>query len=95
MRRLCGEGDGRTVEQTGEFLKTHWPAIRQGLLQGTYRPSPVRRVGIAKPGGGIRQLGIPTVVDRLIQQALLQVLQPLIAAIGCSKGSGAVTGGCG
>jgi RNA-directed DNA polymerase len=70
--------DGRTVEQTGEFLKTQWPAIRQGLLQGTYRPSPVRRVGIPKPGGGTRELGIPTVVDRLIQQALLQVLQPLI-----------------
>lgn len=70
--------DGRTVEQTGEFLKAHWPVIRQSLLQGTYRPSPVRRVGIPKPGGGMRELGIPTVVDRLIQQALLQVLQPLI-----------------
>lgn len=70
--------DGRTVEQTGELLKTQWPAIRQSLLQGTYRPSPVRRVGIPKPGGGMRELGIPTVVDRLIQQALLQVLQPLI-----------------
>jgi len=70
--------DGRTVEQTGEYLKAHWPVIRQSLLQGTYRPSPVRRVGIPKPGGGMRELGIPTVVDRLIQQALLQVLQPLI-----------------
>jgi len=70
--------DGRTVQQTGEDLKTQWPDIRRGLLDGTYRPSPVRRVGIPKPGGGTRELGIPTVVDRLIQQALLQVLQPLI-----------------
>jgi RNA-directed DNA polymerase len=70
--------DGRTVQQTGEDLKTQWPGIRRGLLEGTYRPSPVRRVGIPKPGGGTRELGIPTVVDRLIQQALLQVLQPLI-----------------
>jgi RNA-directed DNA polymerase len=70
--------DGRTVQQTGEDLKTQWPDIRRGLLNGTYRPSPVRRVGIPKPGGGTRELGIPTVVDRLIQQALLQVLQPLI-----------------
>ena len=70
--------DGRTVQQTGEDLKTQWPDIRRGLLDGSYRPSPVRRVGIPKPGGGTRELGIPTVVDRLIQQALLQVLQPLI-----------------
>ena len=69
--------DGRTVQQTGEDLKAQWPDIRRGLLDGTYRPSPVRRVGIPKPGGGTRELGIPTVVDRLIQQALLQVLQPL------------------
>lgn len=70
--------DGRTVQRTGEDLKTQWPDIRRNLLDGTYRPSPVRRVGIPKPGGGTRELGIPTVVDRLIQQALLQVLQPLI-----------------
>ena len=55
-----------------------WPDIRASLLDGSYRPAPVRRVGIPKPGGGTRELGIPTVVDRLIQQALLQVLQPLI-----------------
>jgi RNA-directed DNA polymerase len=66
------------VQQTGEDLKVQWPDIRRGLLDGSYRPSPVRRVGIPKPGGGTRELGIPTVVDRLIQQALLQVLQPLI-----------------
>lgn len=70
--------DGRTVQDTGEHLKTAWPEIRAKLLDGSYRPEPVRRVGIPKPGGGTRELGIPTVVDRLIQQALLQVLQPLI-----------------
>ncbi len=70
--------DGRTVQDTGEYLKTAWPEIRKGLLDGSYRPDPVRRVGIPKTGGGVRELGIPTVVDRLIQQALLQVLQPRI-----------------
>ena len=70
--------DGRTVQDTGEYLKSAWPDIRRRLLDGSYRPEPVRRVGIPKPGGGVRELGIPTVVDRLIQQALLQVLQPLI-----------------
>jgi group II intron reverse transcriptase/maturase len=70
--------DGRTVQDTGEYLKAAWPDIRRRLLEGDYRPDPVRRVGIPKPGGGVRELGIPTVVDRLIQQALLQVLQPLI-----------------
>lgn len=70
--------DGRSVQDTGAYLKQAWPAIRQGLLDGSYRPQPVRRVSIPKPGGGERELGIPTVVDRLIQQALLQVLQPLI-----------------
>jgi RNA-directed DNA polymerase len=70
--------DGRTVQDTGRDLKTAWPEIRRKLLDGSYRPDPVRRVGIPKPGGGTRELGIPTVVDRLIQQALLQVLQPLI-----------------
>jgi group II intron reverse transcriptase/maturase len=70
--------DARTVQDTGEYLKQAWPDIRARLLDGSYRPEPVRRVGIPKPGGGTRELGIPTAVDRLIQQALLQVLQPLI-----------------
>ena len=70
--------DGLDIARTGEHLKHAWPAIRQQLLDGTYRPQPVRRVGIPKPDGGERELGIPTVTDRLIQQALLQVLQPLI-----------------
>ena len=67
--------DGMSVEQLPAFLKEHWPAIRDQLLKGAYRPQPVRRVEIPKPGGGVRKLGIPTVSDRLIQQAVLQVLQ--------------------
>jgi RNA-directed DNA polymerase len=70
--------DGLDILQTAENLKTEWPNIRQQLRQGKYRPSPVRRVTIPKLAGGQRELGIPTVLDRLIQQALLQVLQPVI-----------------
>lgn len=70
--------DGLDITRTGEHLKQAWPVIRQQLLAGTYRPLPVRRVGIPKADGSERELGIPTVTDRLIQQALLQVLQPLI-----------------
>ncbi|WP_223533956.1 group II intron reverse transcriptase/maturase [Pseudomonas sp. GL-RE-20] len=70
--------DGLDIEQTAEALLTQWPVICEQLLSGVYRPSPVRRVVIPKPDGGERELGIPTVTDRLIQQALLQVLQPLL-----------------
>lgn len=68
--------DGMTVDELPEHLKTHWPALREQLLAGTYQPSPVRRHAIPKSGGGVRELGIPTVVDRFIQQAILQVLGP-------------------
>jgi RNA-directed DNA polymerase len=67
--------DGMTVEQLPPFLKEQWPAIRDQLLRGTYQPQPVRRVEIPKPEGGWRKLGIPTALDRFIQQAVLQVLQ--------------------
>ena len=67
--------DGMTVGGITDYLKQHWPAIREQLLNGTYEPRPVRRVEIPKPDGGVRKLGIPTVLDRLIQQAVMQVLQ--------------------
>jgi len=70
--------DGLDIDQTAERLRSKWPSIREQLLSGTYRPQPVRRVTIPKPDGGERELGIPTVTDRLIQQALLQVLQPIL-----------------
>ena len=67
--------DGMTVGGITDYLKQHWPAIREQLLNGTYEPRLVRRVEIPKPDGGVRKLGIPTVLDRLIQQAVMQVLQ--------------------
>ena len=69
--------DGMEVEDLRDYLKEHWLEVREALESGTYRPSPVRRVEIAKPDGGVRQLGIPTVMDRLIQQAMAQVLTPM------------------
>ena len=69
--------DDVTVAEFKDWLKVHWPSVRKALLDGSYLPRPVRRVDIPKPSGGVRTLGIPTVVDRLIQQALHQVLQPL------------------
>jgi RNA-directed DNA polymerase len=67
--------DGITVEALGPYLKKHWLTIRAQLLEGTYKPQPVRRVEIPKASGGMRPLGIPTVLDRFIQQAVMQVLQ--------------------
>ncbi|MDG0792264.1 group II intron reverse transcriptase/maturase [Cohnella ginsengisoli] len=72
--------DGVTAAQLQAYLKTNWKSVKTELLAGTYRPAPVRRVEIPKPGGGIRLLGIPTVMDRLLQQALLQVMNPIFDA---------------
>ena len=69
--------DGISVDDLWDLAVDQWEAIREKLLSGTYKPQPVRKVEIPKPGGGKRMLGIPTVLDRLIQQALLQVLSPL------------------
>jgi RNA-directed DNA polymerase len=68
--------DGMTVEEFTAFSRRHWPRIRSALMEGTYRPVPVRRVFIPKPDGTERPLGVPTVLDRVIQQALAQVLNP-------------------
>ncbi len=68
--------DGMTIDNARDDLREHWPSIRSQLLEGRYQPQPVKRVLIPKPDGGVRKLGVPCVVDRLIQQALLQVLQP-------------------
>lgn len=82
LKRVCANKgspgiDGVTVGELKEHLKAHWPNIREQLLMGQYNPQPVKQVLIPKPGGGTRMLGIPTVVDRFIQQALLQVLSPI------------------
>jgi len=81
-RRVVANGgaagvDGMTVGELKAFLVEHWPRIKEDLLAGGYRPRPVRRVDIPKPGDGKRTLGIPTVLDRLIQQAMHQVLSPV------------------
>ena len=69
--------DDVTVPEFKDWLKMSWPSVKRALLEGRYLPRPVRRVDIPKPSGGTRTLGVPTLVDRLIQQALHQVLQPL------------------
>jgi RNA-directed DNA polymerase len=70
--------DGMPVDELGAWVKAHWRELRTQLLEGSYRPQPVRAAEIPKPNGGTRQLGIPTVVDRFVQQALLQVLTPVL-----------------
>jgi RNA-directed DNA polymerase len=67
---------GRTIEELPPYLRAHWPQIREQLLTGQYQPQPIKRVAIPKPEGGVRELGMPTVLDRFLPQALLQVLQP-------------------
>jgi RNA-directed DNA polymerase len=69
--------DGMRIEDFAEFARSQWPTIHQQLAEGTYHPQPVKQVSIPKPGGGERLLGIPTVVDRVIQQAIAQVLTPI------------------
>jgi group II intron reverse transcriptase/maturase len=81
LRRVQRNGgapgvDGMTVEELPDHLRVHWPSIREKMEAGRYEPSPVKRVEIPKPGKGMRQLGIPTVQDRFIQQAMHQVLSP-------------------
>ena len=71
--------DAMSVDELKPYLQTHWGCIKEHLLEGSYQPQPVRRVEIPKPGGkAVRKLGVPTVVDRLIQQALHQVLGPFV-----------------
>lgn len=69
--------DGMTVNELPAYLKHHWPQIKAQLLEGRYRPQPARRVEIPKADGRARKLGIPTVTDRFIQQAIAQVLTPI------------------
>ena len=69
--------DGMTVEELEPYLREHWTELREQLLAGSYQPSPVKRQLIPKSDGGTRSLGIPTVLDRFVQQLLLQVLQPI------------------
>ncbi|MGC2836059.1 MAG: group II intron reverse transcriptase/maturase [Methylocella sp.] len=78
MRNKGAPGvDGMTVDELKAWLRSHWPTVRAALLKGSYMPRAVRAVDIPKPAGGVRTLGVPTVADRLIQQALLQILQPI------------------
>jgi len=82
LKRVCANKgspgvDGMTVDELRDYLRIHWLDIREKLLQGEYNPQQVKQVLLPKKGGGTRMLGIPTVLDRFIQQALLQVLNPI------------------
>lgn len=72
--------DGMTVDEIRDYMNTNWVSIKQSILERNYRPTPVRRVEIPKPNGGVRKLGIPTVVDRTLQQAIVQILSPIFEA---------------
>jgi retron-type reverse transcriptase len=80
--------DGIGVAEFKDHLKQHWPTIKANLLAGEYMPQPVRRVDIPTPQGGVRTLGIPTLTDRMIQQALHQVLSPIFEADFCESSYG-------
>ena len=80
--------DGMTVDELPEWLKTHWDLIKTKLLDGSYQPRAVKRVDIPKPDGGMRMLGVPTVLDRLIQQAITQVLTPIFDPHFCEESYG-------
>ena len=81
-KRVCankgaGGVDGVTVEELGDYIKENWNSIREQIRKRTYKPQPVKRVEIPKPNGGVRNLGIPTVMDRVIQQGIVQVISPM------------------
>ena len=81
-KRVCankgaGGVDEVTVEELGDYIKEHWNGIREQIRQRQYKPQPVKRVEIPKPNGGVRKLGIPTVMDRVIQQGIVQVISPM------------------
>lgn len=69
--------DGMKVEELRDYMNANWPSIKQSILERSYRPAPVRRVEIPKPNGGVRKLGIPTAVDRTLQQSIVQILTPI------------------
>ena len=73
----AGGVDDVTVEELGEYIKENWESIREQIRHRKYKPQPVRRVEIPKPDGGVRKLGIPTVMDRVIQQGIVQVISPM------------------
>ena len=81
-KRVCanngaGGVDDVTVEQLGDYIKENWNSIKEQIRRRKYKPQPVRRVEIPKPNGGARKLGIPTVMDRVIQQGIVQVISPM------------------
>ena len=81
-KRVCankgaGGVDGVTVEELGDYINKNWNSIREQIRKRTYKPQPVKRVEIPKPNGGVRNLGIPTVMDRVIQQGIVQVISPM------------------